>query len=249
MTGAAPLLMTSSLSGEEIVLVDRDGAPELESLAVVVDERHRPADRKRTRALLLPHRVGPRQFHRRAARRRPAELGVERIRAAGRREQHDRRRVRIDRLAIFDQREIVDAAALERDRAGEARRLDVHARGGCERGVPRHRLRGGGAGLRRRLRRGARCRRGLRRAGLLGKGRRLLLRTLLRLLLLDLLLLLHLRQAEVDLPRNQDERREHDGENGVLLVGHLQTRRSARSKSCVICSNGSERAARRPIST
>jgi hypothetical protein len=29
----------------------------------------------------------------------------------------------------------------------------------------------------------------------------------------------------------------------------LPTRRSARSKSCVICSNGSERAARRPIST
>src|SRR5262249_26052515 len=204
------------LEGEEIVFVDGDGAPELESLAVVVDEGHRPADRKRARALLLPDRVRTRQFHCRAARRGPAEFGVERIGAAGRRGEHDRRRVGIDRLAIVDQREIVDAAALECDRARETWRVGGAAGRGCGRGGSGHWLRGGRAGLRRRLRCGARCRGGRRRAGLLGKGRRLL-RTFLRLLLLDLLLLLHLRQAEIDLPRDQNERREHDGENGVLL--------------------------------
>src|SRR5262245_63089200 len=94
--------------------------------------------------------------------------------------------------------------------------------------------------------------RGLRhRAGsLLGKGGRLL-RTLLRLLLLDLLLLLHLRHAEIHLPHDQHERGQHDGEDGVLLVAHLGTRsrRSARLKSSVICANGRDKAARRPIST
>ena len=79
-----------------------------------------------------------------------------------------------------------------------------------------------------------------------------LLRALLRLLLLlDLLLLLHLRDAEVDLPPDQHERGQHDGQDCVLLIGHFGTRsrRSARLKSSVIWSNGSDKAARRPIST
>src|SRR5207244_4682773 len=87
------------LDGEEILVVDRNGAAELEPLAVVVDERHRVAERERARALLLPQRIRSRQLHRRAARRRPAEFGVERMRAARGREQDDRWRIRVDSLA------------------------------------------------------------------------------------------------------------------------------------------------------
>src|SRR5262249_4425591 len=112
------------------------------------------------------------------------------MRAAGRREEYDRWRVRIHGLAVFDQREIVDAAALERNRTGQARRVDVHAWRRGERGVPGHGLSRHAARLSWRLRR-SRCRRSLGRAGLLrGCGR--LLRPLLRLLLLDLLLLIQL---------------------------------------------------------
>ena len=68
--------------------------------------------------------------------------------------------------------------------------------------------------------------RGRRLAGLLGRRLDLLL-LLLRLELRFLLLLLHLRQADEILPRDQHERGEHDGENGVLLVGHVR-----RSISC-----------------
>jgi hypothetical protein len=77
------------------------------------------------------------------------------------------------------------------------------------------------------------------------------LRVFLRLLLLDLFLLLDLGQAEIQLPPDQDERGQHDREYGVLLVGHVATRSrpSARVKSLRICSNGSDRAARRPTST
>ena len=88
----------------------------------------------------------------------------------------------------------------------------------------------------RRLRRG--CRRRLRRArrsaawsGLLRRGAGRLLRALLRLLLLDLLLLLHLRQAEEILPADQHERGQHDGENGVLLVGHLANLAAAAARA------------------
>ncbi len=61
---------------------------------------------------------------------------------------------------------------------------------------------------------------GLRRgSGLRLRGAGRLLRGL-RLLLLRLLLLLHLRQADENLPSDQHERRQHDGEERVLLVGH-----------------------------
>ena len=39
-----------------------------------------------------------------------------------------------------------------------------------------------------------------------------------------LLLLVHLRQADKNLPANQDQRRQHDGEERVLLVVHLMAR-------------------------
>src|SRR5262249_32374117 len=72
-----------------------------------------------------------------------------------------------------------------------------------------------------------------------------------RLLRVPLLLLPKLRPAKIPLPHDQHERGQHDGEDGVLLVAHLGTRsrRSARLKSSVICANGSDKAARRPIST
>ena len=74
---------------------------------------------------------------------------------------------------------------------------------------------------------------------------------LLRLLLLDLFLLLDLRQAEIQLPADQDERGKDDGENACSFDQSFATRSrpNARVKSLMICSNGSDSAARRPTST
>ena len=79
------------LEGEEIFVVDRDGATELEPFAVVVDQRHRMFDRERARPFLPPQRIGGRRLGRGARRHHPAEFGIERMRAARRRQQHDRR--------------------------------------------------------------------------------------------------------------------------------------------------------------
>ena len=245
------------LEREEIFVVDRDGAAKLEAFAVVVNQRHGAFDGERARAFLPPQRIGGRHLCRRSGRHDPAEFGIERLRAARRRQQHDRGRLGVDGLAVLDKREVVDPGTLERDRAGDARRLDLHPRRCRQRGFPGQDLAGQAARQARRLRRRSRYRlRGrpglLRRAGLLrwSTGR---LRAFLRLLLLllDLLLLLHLRDAEVDLPPDQHERGQHDGQDCVLLIGHFGTRsrRSARLKSSVIWSNGSDKAARRPIST
>jgi len=48
VTGAALLLTTSSLRVKRYLSVDRNGAAELEPLAVVVDERHRVAANEST---------------------------------------------------------------------------------------------------------------------------------------------------------------------------------------------------------
>ena len=50
------------LDGEEIIVVDRDGAAEDQALAVVVDQRHRMIDAERAAAVLRPYRIGPRQL-------------------------------------------------------------------------------------------------------------------------------------------------------------------------------------------
>src|SRR5208337_2024662 len=50
------------LDGEQVVLVDGDGPSEFQSLAVVIDEGHRPADGERSAALLPPDRVRRRNF-------------------------------------------------------------------------------------------------------------------------------------------------------------------------------------------
>ena len=146
----------------------------------------------------------------------------------------------------------------------------LHARRRRERGLAGERLAGHGGRLAGRLRSGcpARLRRraGLRRGPAAARERRRLLRVLLRLLLLlVLLLLLHLRQADEILPADQHERRQHDGEDGVLLVvisalfvpayragrrsaslEHRSRRSALKSSTCV---ERQIKAARRPIST
>jgi hypothetical protein len=91
-------------------------------------------DAERAGTLLGPYRVGPGQRCRGAGCRHPAEFGVIGIRRAGRREHHDRRRIRIDGLAVLRQRQIVDTAALEIDRAAEPRGIDSDARRAFEDG-------------------------------------------------------------------------------------------------------------------
>ena len=101
------------LDGEEITLVDRNGAAEGEAVAIVVFQRHRAVRRQAAGAFLLPQRVAIRQPHGGAGGRDPAELGVIGRRRARRREQHDRRRFGIDGVAELDQRQIVDARAFQ----------------------------------------------------------------------------------------------------------------------------------------
>ena len=219
----AALVRHLVFQGEQITVVDRDGAAEDQARAVVVGQRHRMVDAERARALLLPHRVRPRHRRGGAGGGHPAELGVERLRRARRREQHDGRRVRIDGLAIVLERQIVDPAALEIDAAAQRRRGDGDARRSGNHRVARcGRDRGrGGAGHRRRragagacARRGARLRRiRLRRAGL---GLRLFLLLEQRLLAL----LFHLRIADEILPADHDDQRQHDGNDGVLVIAH-----------------------------
>ena len=206
--------------GEEILVVDRDGAAELEALAIVIDERDGMARGQRCRSLLPPHGLRTRRIDVGAGGADPAELGIERMRAAGRRQQHDRRRIGIDRFAIPGERNVIDAPALEVDRPLDLRRLDLDAGARGKRdfaalllGRRRHvllagRLWGGGCCCRRRC---GLARRRLRRLGLL------------RLLLLDeriLALAFHLRHADEKLPSDQNDRRQHDCENGVLLIVH-----------------------------
>ena len=58
----------------------------------------------------------------------PAEFGEIGVRRSGRRQQHDLRALRIDRLVIGGERQIVDAGAGQIDRAVQSRRVDLDAR-------------------------------------------------------------------------------------------------------------------------
>src|SRR5215831_9762762 len=154
------------------------------------------------------------------------------MRAADRREQHDRWRLWVDRLAILCERKIVEAPALECDRAGQSRRLDAHPRRLRERFLACQRL--GGRLDRDRCawcRRCPRCGRGGR---ILGWRNRLLLR-----------------HPKPELPADQNDRRQQDEQEGVFLIVHLgaRSRRKAWSKSWVIRSKGSDSADRRPTNT
>ncbi len=204
------------LDGEEIAVVDRNGAAEGEAFAVVPFQRHRVARRQRARALLLPHRIAVGKPRRRARGRDPAELGIIGMSRVRGREQHDRGRLRIDGVAEFLQRQVVDARALQRDAARKARRLDLDAGRRRDRGVAandgrgRARLAGrrGGGWRRARLWRGRSRRRLRRRFVELGLG--LGLRALP----------LHLRHVVEILPSDQHEAGQNDGEDGVAIVGH-----------------------------
>ena len=85
------LVRDTVLDREQIFVVHRDGTAEFEPFAVVKGQRHRAVDAERARSLLCPDRVGAGQFHGHARRRHPAEFRVKGLRAAGRRQQHDRR--------------------------------------------------------------------------------------------------------------------------------------------------------------
>jgi hypothetical protein len=87
------------LDGEEVTLVDRNGAAEGEAFAIVVFERDGAARRQNAGAFLLPHRIAVGQPRGGASGGDPAELGVIGRRRARRREQYHRRRFRIDRGA------------------------------------------------------------------------------------------------------------------------------------------------------
>ena len=191
---------------EHVFVVDRDRAGEFEPLAVVVGQCDWRILRERRLARGRPQRVGSGERKTFAA--DEARLGVIGVRAARGRQEHDLRARRLDRLAIVLEREIVDAAALQRDRAFEARRVDGDARAFGERLLAGERDSGGA-----RLRRGA-------------FGRASALRRRLRRPRLDPLLLLcrllrvgrrRLRQ-EQDLPGEQDAERQENGEDEVAVV-------------------------------
>ena len=92
-------------------------------------------------------------------RRRGSPIRRNRVAAPLRREQHDDRALGVDRLVIIFQRDVVDASALQRDRAGDGGGVDGDALALGERGVARLRrgfgvdgllrpsLLGGGRGL------------------------------------------------------------------------------------------------------
>src|SRR4029078_9405099 len=103
---------------------------------VVRDELPAWTARQRPGPLLRPYRIRSGHLDVRSRRSRPAELRIERRRAPRWRKQHDGWRMRIDRLVIFDQQYVIEAAALERDRARNARGCDRDARGSRQRGFP-----------------------------------------------------------------------------------------------------------------
>ncbi len=123
------------LDGEEIALVDRNGAAEGEALAIVIFQRHRARRRQAARAFLLPQRFAVGEPYGRAGRRQPSRIRRNRARRARGREQHDRGRFGIDGVAELHQRQIVDARALQRNAAGKARGVDLDARAGGNRGI------------------------------------------------------------------------------------------------------------------
>ena len=141
------LVLDRVLHSEEIIVVDRDLALEDEPLAVVEAERHRRG-RRQLRAISLPERFRIGQVELLAGGRDIADLGVEGMRGARGRQKLDRRALGVDRLVIFLQPEIVDASALEGDRAGQAGGVDGQAGAGRQRLVAR--FRGGGNGRARR---------------------------------------------------------------------------------------------------
>ncbi len=206
---------------EHVPRVHRDRAREREPRAVVVAERHRRRRRQFRAGGRRPYRV-------RTGRGSaplgsdPTELGEIGIRGAARREQHDRRALVVDRLVVVVQPKVVDAAAGEIDRAGDAIRGDRHARRARQRLVPRQRRLAIDAARRRPG--------GGRRAACGRRVRRLLRRLLIGELLLGGLFLaraLELGAGEEQLPCEQHRERHDDGDEEVAIIWHPKPSRSA----------------------
>ena len=138
--------------------------------------------------------------------------------------------MRIDGLAVLLERQIVEARAFEIDAALEPRRVDRDVRRGGDDAFAG--LRAGRGGRVRQRRCAGLGRAGLRRAGLRRRDRlrrvARLRRARLQLALLLLLeqrvaaLLFHLRIADEILPADDDDERQHDGEDGVSVLGHSE---------------------------
>ena len=239
--------------GEEIVGIDRDGPLEDEPLAIVPGERHRRAGLQDRTGRDLPDGPGIRRLHPRAGRGHPALLGEVGFLAARGAEQRDGRTARLHGDPVLLEAQVIQMAALEVDRARKARRVDrkpgrgrddclarLDGRGSL--GGPRKLRRLAGGGLLALLLRGAR-----------------LVCLLLLLGLLVALLLEHRLGIEI-LPAGNDQDRQHDREDEVLVVaGHAlgavlvsdwQARRStAWRTSCLRASKGRASPAARPMKT
>ena len=137
--------------------------------------------------------------------RRPAELGVVGMLAADRRQHRHRVALGVDGLAIFDQPHVVDAAAFQRDRADQLGRVEGDARRGGQRLLAAQDLSRGRLG-RRRARRPRRRRLAGRRLRRCGLARRLRRRDR------------RLGRLEEMLPAHDDQHREHDSDDEILLV-------------------------------
>src|SRR5690606_4178118 len=103
---------------------------------VVPNEGNRRFGRQGPRLFGAPQRIAVRHRLGHARAGAPAELGIERVRRPGGREQRHVRALRVDSLAVVGAYLVADAPTPERDRAPEAWRVDADARAGLERGLP-----------------------------------------------------------------------------------------------------------------
>ena len=156
------------------------------------------AGRQGARSFLFPDTLVGRRI-----RADPAEFGIVGIGGALGRKQHDLRALRIQRLAIFLQSEIVELGALERDRAVEQRAVDRHA---LTAGFQRRRA-GHVCGRSRHARHVRGFRRGLR-----------LRLYLMRQRGLPRLIGFHLRGDHEILPAEDHQRRQGDGEEHIVAI-------------------------------
>ena len=117
---------------EHVVLVDRERAPEHETLAVVPCDRRRRIGRKRVALFNSPQSVAIRHLDVGATLGNPTEFGEVGFGCACGRQQVNFVAVGVGGLAVFRQHEVIDAAAFERDRAFERRCQNLQPRRSLE---------------------------------------------------------------------------------------------------------------------
>ena len=110
--------------GDHVIVIDRQADFKELPRAVVPAERHRAAGRQRA-ALRGPERVAIRRAQPFTLPAEACEIGVLRARRAVK---ADGRRILGDRFLIGRQHDVIDARALEVDRAGQLGRADGNAR-------------------------------------------------------------------------------------------------------------------------